>query len=658
MASQASWYSGALGRQGEASADKGLADQHAIEDLLRRLVHRVETSERHYSEALDDLHARLGRLSQQTDPARAAGDAVTFERLHDQLSSLARRLEREASTPLDDFERLGRALAGGLDQGASGSVPRPAPFPSPFEPGPARAASAPFNFSFPEAGYAIPPLPPLLPDADRDLDKRLVEAAHRLERSVGAAMTPQLLDALNARLDEIGRKVAEALDAAPKPLSLDPIERQISDMAQQLGRAEAQLAKVGEIEDALHRLIARVDSNAAELGEVAAKAANEAARLVAGELKRDAANAERLDAMHRDLVAMNERSRASEDRLAGTVEAVHESLKQLVQQLERNAASSLAPKAPLAERMRDLSPQPERQGDELPATSGAKNGGQPNGNEHGGDAGAKQVPPRSGTGAPLTGVEETEAASRFGRAWRGRSDAEAVDLDERPRRILAKKNIAADADDGIPDDLVAAARRAAQAAALKAAERTGGFPLRRMPPYAGRSAGAETPRVGTPRIETPRVETPLWRGRSLLIVCAAILLALSAVLLYGRLQSKFGSELMLPGAEQSAPLPSAPSQTPPLPGAGEGAPAPAPPKADTAPAPSPSGFEPDAASSLSGDAAIDTGENVTEIAKQSYWQATVEEETALAEPAALKPTEAPALPPGVVFFVEDPALGH
>ena len=49
---------------------------------------------------------------------------------------------------------------------------------------------------------------------------------------------------------------------------------------------------------------------------------------------------------------------------------------------------------------------------------------------------------------------------------------------------------------------------------------------------------------------------------------------------------------------------------------------------------------------------------VTEIAKQSYWQATVEEDWAPAEPAALKPAEAPALPPGVVFFVEEPALGH
>ncbi len=56
-----------------------------------------------------------------TGAARATGtpeDAETFDRLHDQVSSLAHRLELEASTPLDDFERLGRALAGDLDYAA------------------------------------------------------------------------------------------------------------------------------------------------------------------------------------------------------------------------------------------------------------------------------------------------------------------------------------------------------------------------------------------------------------------------------------------------------------------------------------------------------------------------------------------------------------
>ena len=41
-------------------------DQQSVESLLRRLVERVEESERRYSEALDDLHARLDQLSQTT----------------------------------------------------------------------------------------------------------------------------------------------------------------------------------------------------------------------------------------------------------------------------------------------------------------------------------------------------------------------------------------------------------------------------------------------------------------------------------------------------------------------------------------------------------------------------------------------------------------
>ncbi len=77
-------------------------DQQTVESLLRRLVQRVEESERRYSEALDELHARLDQLAQTTDAARAAGapeDSATFDRLHDQVSSLARRLELRSLEP-------------------------------------------------------------------------------------------------------------------------------------------------------------------------------------------------------------------------------------------------------------------------------------------------------------------------------------------------------------------------------------------------------------------------------------------------------------------------------------------------------------------------------------------------------------------------------
>ena len=114
------------------------------------------------------------------------------------------------------------------------------------------------------------------------LDSRLAEMAHQLENSVGTPMPPAL-DALSARLDEIGRDLAKAL-ATPKTLSLEPVERQISEMTQQLNRAEAQLAKIGEIESALLRLIERVDASPSP-DEVADKAAEKAARLVADEVK-------------------------------------------------------------------------------------------------------------------------------------------------------------------------------------------------------------------------------------------------------------------------------------------------------------------------------------------------------------------------------------
>src|SRR5262245_63115034 len=111
------------------------------------------------------------------------------------------------------------------------------------------------------------------------------------------------------------------------------------------------MSMIVAIYTSLYRLIDRVDVQPGQLSDIAAKAATEAARLVSEEAKLDAATAERLDAMHRDLKAMNERSTAAGDRLAGIVEAVHDSLKQLVQQAERSAAraTELKPHAPFAQ---------------------------------------------------------------------------------------------------------------------------------------------------------------------------------------------------------------------------------------------------------------------------------------------------------------------
>jgi localization factor PodJL len=625
MSSQASWQTGASG-QGGADWSEDFPDQQSVEGLLRRLVQQVEETERRYGEALNDLQGRLDQLALTTGVARASvasNESATLDRLHDQVSGLARRFEREAATPLDDFERLGQAVLGGLDRGASRLA---------FG---RSAAPSPVTFAPHEPPFPLPPLP----DADHDLSKRLVEMAERLEHSVDSAMAPKTLNDLTARVEAMGRQITVALAALPGPVSLAPIERQIADIGHKLDHAEGELARIGAIETALYRLIERVDGQAGQLSDMAAKAATEAARLVSGEAKLDAATAERLDAMHRDLKAMNERSTAAGDRLAGIVEAVHDSLKQLVQQAERSAAraSELKPHAPFAP--------------DAPAQSHDKNESEP---------------------ARITESRTVEPRSTFGRATRAGSIDQPADLGveraagrDAPRsvRILAKRPTRTDTE--MEEDLVAAARRAAQAAARRAAERPSGA-AGTWTPSGAQASRAEPSRAETRNAEPSPAEGPMRRGRPLLVIAAAVLLVLSAILLYSRLQSKPLPELLAPAAEESAPPTSAPiGSSPPTTGS-EQAPAASEPTPE-APAPNPSSVPPDAAANATRDTASGESENFTDIAKSSNWPAMVVEEpapapdlqdTTQAKPAALQEMQEPELPPGVVFTVEEPSRAY
>ena len=632
MVSEASWQTGGLSSRGATPSAEGPMDQQSVETLLRRLVQRVEESERRYSEALLDLHARLGQLSQTTGAAQASGafeDADTFDRLHNQVSSLARRLEQEASTPLDDFERLGRALSGELEAAAALAGTSPAKpdllselAASSFRPSEPVARTPPFSYAPLTTDYRASSA---FPTEDRDLDKRLVEMAHRLEHSISSALPATALEALSARLDEISQQIADALDKDGRDISLDPVERKLSDMAEQLGRAEAELAKIGKIETVLNQLVERVDGSAARMEEVAAKAANEAAQRVAEEAKLNAGTTERLDTMHRDLMAMSERARSSDERLAGTIQAVHDSLKKLVQLVEQNAAPVQAPKpkVPFAERMRRLDPQeapapaaPEKAPKKAPETA--------------------RVSLRNRLAASIPDFQDGEDAPSFGRAKRGPKEEKAPsDNADKPSSPAETEDASYEA----PDDLIAAARRAAQAAALKVEERGSGPRPRKLPGDSeARMSGGTSGK----------------RSRSFLMIFAAILLIISAALLYSRLRSKSEPVTLPPAAEQTVPLPT-PSE-----GSTSGAevspPAAEPePEAPASPTGS-SGWQPEIEASPAGEAVGEMGEpnNITDVAKSSYRPASADDTIPQAQPASLKAIETPTLPPGVVFSIEHP----
>ena len=649
MVSEASWQTSNAGQGASDLAGDQPMDQRTVESLLRRLVERVEESERRYGEALDELHARLDQLSQTTEAASQTGssdDAETFSRLHAQVSNLARRLEQETSTPLDDFERLGKALQGGLrhdleDESAASFEPSPfaqaAMAKSVGEPatGPAPGTG------YPDFGYtaASPTYSPSSGGLADNLDKRLVEMAQRLEESIGTAMPTSAIEALNARLDAIGKQIGEVLDKAPTREALAHVEKQISEMGQQLSRAEAQLAKVGGIEAQLLKVIERLDETTAptaQLETLANKAATEAANRVAAETKR---SAERLDAMHRDLTAMSAKSRASDDRLVSTLEAVHESLKQLVQQVERGAPAFQAkPRGSFLERARQAETKPAEAPATAPMPQQAQAASQTEQAKTTESAEHPKGTLRDRLGAAIPDFKEMEMETPppFGRASPQMPDEQAVDLDAASPTASAaapaartRKAAPLGQDQGDQDDLVAAARRAAQAAAMRAEERGGRRTSRRL-------AGS-----------APAGEQQGRRKRPVLIIAAAVLLILSAILLYGRLSSK-----------PETPVPAATEETAPADDSGETT---APGSEDPAPATEPekSGSW-DPSPTLQINPPENVGQATTGFTEMAKSPAAMPQSEIAPEPrlAALKPDgETPALP-GVVFSIEDPTAGE
>jgi localization factor PodJL len=339
MAPEVRWQASEPAR---SSSDFRAPGEDSVETLLRRLIRRIEESERRYAEALDELHARLGHVSHTAGVAESLAspeESETLERLRLQLSGLARRLEQppphERAQPLDKALQEVRAVQAGL----AGAEPNwfQSRY-SPAEPYFADTERAPF-LSGDEPSYSNPSFDfPSAGEGEADSDRRLIEMAQRLERSIGDTMPSTAIDRLNARMEEISARFEAALAETPKLENFQHVERQVTDIGQQLGRVERHAARIGAIESGLQRLIARIEEAPLHVELAASKAAQETARLVSEAAVGKPSAAERLDALHRDIVAMNERSLATDDRLVDTLAAMHESVKGLVQQRERDKA--------------------------------------------------------------------------------------------------------------------------------------------------------------------------------------------------------------------------------------------------------------------------------------------------------------------------------
>ena len=71
MAPEVRWQ--ASSAAGSGGSETRAPDRESVESLLRKLIKRIEESERRYEEALDELHARLGQVSYSASVNEALG---------------------------------------------------------------------------------------------------------------------------------------------------------------------------------------------------------------------------------------------------------------------------------------------------------------------------------------------------------------------------------------------------------------------------------------------------------------------------------------------------------------------------------------------------------------------------------------------------------
>ena len=91
MAPEVRWQASSAATS--SGSDSLPPDRESVESLLRKLIKRIEESERRYAEALDELNVRLGQVSYSASVNEALGtpeETETLERLRRQLSDLGR----------------------------------------------------------------------------------------------------------------------------------------------------------------------------------------------------------------------------------------------------------------------------------------------------------------------------------------------------------------------------------------------------------------------------------------------------------------------------------------------------------------------------------------------------------------------------------------
>ena len=168
-----------------------------------------------------------------------------------------------------------------------------------------------------------------------DMDRRILEISQRLEQSHSAARDMPQLDELERRMVELDHRLNDAIRLQGDGTARIELEQKLEEVNERLGRTEHQLTHLQTIEKAIGQLYDSMEQSRNWTKEVAEDAANRMGQHIMSQQQGPVslAGSPEMMALEQGLHAVREASQTADSRNQETLEAVHETLEQIVGKL-------------------------------------------------------------------------------------------------------------------------------------------------------------------------------------------------------------------------------------------------------------------------------------------------------------------------------------
>jgi localization factor PodJL len=183
-----------------------------------------------------------------------------------------------------------------------------------------------------------------------EMDRRLADITRRIEQNQSQTRLEPQIAALERRVYELDQRLAEAMTQRDDTQAAEALERQISAVSDRLGQTEQQIAQLATLDRSISQLFQSLEQSRDAAREIAEDAASRMADRLLKSYPQFAAPAApeptvapsaELVALEQGLEAVRASADSADQRNQETLQAVHDTLEQIVNKIAELESSSL-----------------------------------------------------------------------------------------------------------------------------------------------------------------------------------------------------------------------------------------------------------------------------------------------------------------------------